>query len=127
MKKMAQDIREMVNEFEKQRQTLMSVSMQKQQMQANINGLDISLKELENTKESKVFKAAGAILVSRDTKEVKKELAEQKENTELRMKTLDKQEKNLVEKLNTLKTQIEAAAKTPASSSPDTTVISSKK
>ena len=127
MKKMAQDIREMVNEFEKQRQTLMSVSMQKQQMQANINGLDISLKELENTKEAKVFKAAGAILVSRDTKEVKKELAEQKENTELRLKTMEKQEKNLVEKLNTLKTQIEAAAKSSSSSGPDTTVISSKK
>lgn len=124
---MAQDIREMVNEFEKQRQTLMSVSMQRQQLQAIINGLDISLKELENTKESKVFKAAGAILVSRDTKEVKKELAEQKENNELRMKTLDKQEKNLVEKLNTLKTQIESAAKSPASTSGDTTVISSKK
>jgi prefoldin beta subunit len=124
---MVQDIREMVNEFEKQRQMLMSVSMQKQQLQASINGLEISLKELENTKESKVFKAAGAILVSRDTKEVKKELAEQKESTELRMKTLDKQEKNLVEKLNTLKTQIETAAKTPDSSAGDATVISSKK
>jgi prefoldin beta subunit len=107
---MVQDIREMVNEFEKQRQTLMSVSMQKQQMQANINGLEISLKELENTKESKVYKAAGAILVSRDTKEVKKELEEQKESTELRFKTMEKQEKNLVEKLNTLKSQIETAA-----------------
>ena len=53
--------REMVNEFEKQRQMLMSVSMQKQQMQANINGLEVSLKELENTKETKVYKAAGAI------------------------------------------------------------------
>ncbi len=124
---MAQDIREMVNEFEKQRQMLMSVSMQKQQMQSNINGLEISLKELENTKESKVFKAAGAILVSRDTKEVKKELAEQKENTELRMKTMEKQEKNLVEKLNTLKSQIEAAAKPSSGKAGDTTVISSKK
>lgn len=108
---MAQDIREMVNEFEKQRQTLMSVSMQKQQMQANMNGLELSLKELENTKETKVFKAAGAILVSRDVKDVKKELEDQKESTELRFKTMEKQEKGLVEKLNALKTQIETAAK----------------
>lgn len=122
-----QDIREMVNDFERQRQMLMSVTMQKQQLQASINGLDISLKELENTKESKVFKAAGAILVSRDTKEVKKEIADQKESNELRLKTVEKQEKNLVEKLNTLKTQIETAAKSSESKSGDTTVISSKK
>lgn len=125
---MAQDIREMVNEFEKQRQMLMSVTMQKQQLQVNINGLGVSLKELENTKESKVYKAAGAILVSRDTKEVKKELEEQKENSELRLKTMEKQEKNLVEKLNTLKTEIETAAKpTSSNMGGDATVISSKK
>lgn len=106
-----QDVREMINEFEKQRQMLMSVSMQKQQMQATLNGLDLSLKELENTKETTVYKAAGAILVSRNAKEVKKELEEQKESTELRMKTMEKQEKNLVDKLNTLKSEIEAAAK----------------
>ncbi len=122
---MAQDIREMVNEFEKQRQMLMSVSMQKQQLQTSINGLEVSLKELENTKEEKVYKVAGSILVSRATKEVKKELEELKENQSLRLKTMDKQEKGLMEKLTTLRTQIESTAK--PSQPGDATVISSKK
>lgn len=125
MEKMAQDIREMVNEFEKQRQMLMSVSMQKQQLQTSINGLEVSLKELENTKEEKVYKVAGSILVSRATKEVKKELEELKENQSLRLKTMDKQEKGLMEKLTTLRTQIESTAK--PSQPGDATVISSKK
>ncbi len=123
-----QDIREMVSEFEKQRQMLMSVTMQKQQLQASVQGIELSLKELENTKEEKVYKAAGNILVSREKKEVKVELEEMKENHALRVKTMEKQEKNLVEKLNTLKSQIESSAKGPvAVPTGDATVISSKK
>ena len=125
---MVQDIREMVSDFEKQRQMLMSVSVQKQQLQSSIQGIELSLKELENTKEEKVYKAAGTILVSRDKNEVKKELEEMKENNGLRLKTMEKQEKNLVDKLNSLKGQIESSAKGPSpSGSGDATVISSKK
>jgi prefoldin beta subunit len=128
---MAEDIRTKVAEFEKQRMTLMNVSVQRQQLQALLNGLGKSLTELENTKETTVYKAAGNILVLRDKKEVEKELKDQKESQELRLKTLEKQEKSLVEKLNVLKSQIEASAapapeqeKAPA---PDGTVITSDK
>ena len=123
------DIREMVMEFEKQRQSLLNISMQKQQLQASVNGITKTLEELDNSKEEKVYKAIGNIMILREKKEVKIELEELKETQSLHMKTMEKQEKSLVEKLNTLKTQIEstAGASVPAPKEGDATVISSKK
>ncbi|MEK6970898.1 MAG: prefoldin subunit [archaeon] len=120
------DIREKIMEFEKQRQLLMSMTHQKQQLEASVNGLGKSLEELDKTTEEKVYKAAGAILVLRDAKEVRKELEELKENQSLRMKTLDKQEKSLVDKLNALRVEIESSA-APQTVNPGNTVISPKK
>ncbi len=124
------DIREKIVEFERQRQTLLSVNMQKQQLEVSVNGLTKALEELSNSKEEKAYKAAGNILVAKDRKELVKELEELKETQSLRVKTLDKQEKSLVEKLNKLKTEIESQAGKAAAApilGEGATVISSKK
>lgn len=122
------DIRERIMEFERQRQTLVSISMQKQQLESSLQGIDKTLEELENTKEEKVYKVVGNILLLRDKKEVKKELEDTKETQSLRLKTVEKQEKTMVEKLNTLRSDIETEAGKPApTGKSDTTVISSKK
>lgn len=120
------EIREKIMEFEKQRQMLMNITMQKQQLEASVNALGKSLEELAKTDEAKVYKAAGAIMVLRDAKEVKQELEDMKESQSLRAKTLDKQEKTLVDKLNALRVEIEASA-APQTVKPDNTVISPKK
>lgn len=134
------DIREKIMEFEQQRQSLMNVGMQKQQLQSSVSGLEKALDELSRSKEEKVYKAVGNILILRDAKEVAKELEELKETQSLRLKTMDKQEKNLMEKLTSLKSQIELEAannpqggapspqvRAPAPKGGDATVISSKK
>lgn len=122
------DIREKVMEFERQRQSLVTISMQKQQLENSLSGITKTLEELENTKEEKVYKAVGNILILRDRKEVVKELEESKETQSLRLKTTEKQEKILVDKLNAMRSEIEAeAGKAAPSSKGDATVISSKK
>ncbi len=129
-----QNIQQQIVEFEKQRQLLMNISLQKQQLQASLSGAEQSLKELSNTKEEKVFKIIGNILIQKDTKEVAKELEESKESTSLRLKTVEKQEENLLTKLNALRQSIESAAKSmnagPAGAASnvqgDKTVLSSK-
>ncbi len=109
-----------IMEFERSRNQLLNVSAQKQQLQAQSAALKSALDELEKTKEKKVYKAAGNILVLKDTAEVKKETKESKESLDLRIKTLQKQEDSLVNKLNTLKKDIES--KLPGAAAPEAEV-----
>ncbi len=69
-----------IAEFEKNRAQLMNVSAQKQQMQMQSMALKQALDELTKTKEKKVFKAVGNILIQQETTVVKKELKEKQES-----------------------------------------------
>ena len=105
---MAEDIQQKVMEFERNRNQLLGVSAQKQQLQLQSQTFKVTLEELEKTKEKQVYKAVGNILLLSDTVKVKKELKEKKESADLRLKTLQKQEESLVNKLNKLKSDTEA-------------------
>ncbi|MDO8624773.1 MAG: prefoldin subunit [Candidatus Diapherotrites archaeon] len=106
---MTQDIEKQksVAEFSRTRDQLISISTQKQQYVMQSATLRMSIDELEKTSEKKVHKAVGNILVLVDTVTAKKELEEQKETTDLRIKTMQKQEDAMVQKLNKLKSSIE--------------------
>ena len=95
-------------EFERSRSQLFTVSAQKQQAQMQSSALQQALDELVKTKEKRVYKAVGNILIQTDTPIMKKELEDKKESTDLRVKTLQKQEDSLVNKLNKLKSEIES-------------------
>jgi len=97
-------------QFEQSRNQLLNVSGQKQQFQTQSLTLEKALEELEKTTEKKVYKAVGNILILSDTQETKKELEETKETLDLRIKTLQKQEDVLVQKLNKIRAQIEGTA-----------------
>ncbi|MBU0636229.1 prefoldin subunit [Candidatus Micrarchaeota archaeon] len=94
-------------QFEQSRNQLMGVSGQKQQLQAQTNLLGKSLEELDKTTEKKVYKAVGNILILSDVIQTKKELKETKESIDLRVKTLQKQEDILVQKLNKIRAKIQ--------------------
>ena len=104
---MAEPNQQDLAEFENNRAQLMNVSAQKQQLQLHSNGLGLAIAELEKSKEKKVYKAIGSVLILSDALAAKKELEDQKESAELRLKTLQKQEDSLLDKLNKLKSQIE--------------------
>ena len=70
-----------------------------------------ALEELGKTKEKRVYKAVGNILIQEDTLKVKKDLEEKKTSVDLRLKTLQKQEDSLINKLNKLKSELEAGSK----------------
>jgi len=95
-------------EFEKNRQLLANVSAQKQQLKVQSGILKVSLEELKSTKEKTVLKVVGNILISKDTKEMEKEVKENQEIVDLKIKTLDKQEEITLKKLNSLKAQLES-------------------
>lgn len=101
------DISASIAEFEKTRTQLMSISSQKNQLQAQSESLAKSVEELKATKEEKVYKAAGNIMILTDAKKALKDVEDQKESVDLRFKTIEKQETNLIDKLNKLKMEIE--------------------
>ncbi|MDD3177943.1 MAG: prefoldin subunit [Candidatus ainarchaeum sp.] len=87
----------MVNTYKQQ---LMFVSQQKQQLQFQINILDSSIKELEKTSEKRVFKGVGNIFIMTDKTDVLKQTKDSKETVELKLKKLEKQESEIIKKLN---------------------------
>ena len=110
--------RGMILEFERNRQMLMGISQQKQQVAMQLEMVDASLEEIAKTKEKTVYKVVGNVLFQKDTKEMEKELKEKKEIFDLRMKTVEKQEDNLVKKLNSIRAKIEGE-KAPAEEEKD--------
>lgn len=105
-----QELQEKLVEFERGRGQLSMLSSQKQQLETQREMLGESSKELEKSTEKKVFKAMGALLIQKETADVKKELNDQVESIELRLKSVAKQESTLVEKLNKLRVEIESSA-----------------
>ncbi len=100
-----------LREFESYRNQLFLISDQRKQVDFQVAAVDLAVKELEKTKEKKVFKAIGNVLISEDRSKVLKELKEQKETLETRLKSFERQEKKLAEKLESLKMKIDAATK----------------
>ena len=105
------DMNKAIQEFERGRAQLSAIESQGQSLTIQSQILGDALAELKDTKEKKVYKAVGNILILTDVKKVEKELSEQKETVDLRQKTVKKQEEAMLDKLNKLKSEIEAEQK----------------
>jgi len=99
--------RELVMNFERNRQMLANIMQQKQQYNIQVEVIGASLDELKDTKEKTVMKIVGNIMVSKTVADMKKELEEQKASFDLRLKTLEKQEETTMTKLNSIKAKLE--------------------
>ena len=82
--------------FQQQMQTVL---LQKESLNMQNMEIDKALEELNKTGHDDVYKAVGPILIKSTKKELDKELSERKETIELRLKSLQKQENRLKEKL----------------------------
>src|SRR3989344_1476954 len=77
-----------------------SILIQKEAMKAQNMELEKALEELGNTKDGEeVYKAVGPILVKSTKSELVKEMKEKSEMIDVRLKSLDKQEEKIREKL----------------------------
>jgi len=86
-------------------QNLNNIIMQKQTFQMQLMENDNALNELEKTKKD-AYKIVGTIMVSSNKEDLKKELNEQKEILDLRIKSLEKQEKNFKEKAEDIQKEV---------------------
>ena len=74
-------------------QNLQNMLVQKQSFQIQLMELESALNEIEGVKEA--FKIVGNIMISTKKAELSKDLGERKETTELRIKSIEKQENEL--------------------------------
>ena len=92
------------------------VATQKIQLEAQVKELERTVQELEKTTDdSAVYKNVGSLLIQvKDRAGLVSELKEQKETAEVRVKTLDRQDKHLRERHQSLQQQITQALQGPA-------------
>jgi prefoldin beta subunit len=105
------EIQKNVLEFEQQRSQLMSLGAQRQQLQLQVTAYKQALEELGKSKEKRVLKNVGPVLIGASMEDVKKELSEKIESLELRAKTVGSQEQTVSGKMSKLKHAVESEMK----------------
>ncbi len=101
---------EKIQELQLLQQRLSLFAAQKQQFQLQLIESDGALAELEIAKPP-VYKAVGELLVEKPISDLKKELAEKREEFELRIKTVEKQEAKSRERAQELQKEVVASMK----------------
>ena len=109
MNNLSPQLQNQVVQFQQIQQQLQSVSSQKVQMDAQKKEVERTLEELEKAK-GDVFRSVGSLLIKVDDKEaLKTELTDAAETIDIRVKALDRQEKTLREKYQSLQETINKA------------------
>jgi prefoldin beta subunit len=115
--KVSPQIQEQIAQYQSVQQQIQVTTAQKLQIQAKVKELEMGLKELDKSEGKKIYKSIGMLLVEVDDKgALKKELEELKESYDLRVKTLERQEKRLSEQFQVLHEQLSKAFGAPAAS-----------
>jgi len=85
-------------------QNVQSLMFQKQAFQMELSETQAAMKEMANSEE--VYKIVGQLMVKSDAKKIKEELESKEKLLDLRIKSLDKQESEFLEKLEELKKEV---------------------
>ncbi len=86
-------------------QNIQNFLLQKQTFQSQLLEVDNALEELEKTK-GQAYKIVGAIMISSEKEDLKKELDGKKEILDLRIKTIEKQENNLRDRASKIQSEV---------------------
>ncbi|HKW42868.1 MAG TPA: prefoldin subunit beta [Thermoplasmata archaeon] len=122
MKDISPQIQNQIAQYQNLQQQLQVLGSQRVQLEAKLREIEGTLEELSKiSKETPVYKSIGMLLVRQEDRDaLKKELEEHKETLTIRVKSLQKQEKALSERYESLASKIQAAlgtSQTPAESS----------
>ena len=100
-----------IAQFQQVQQQLQQILNQKFRMEAQLKEMDLTIDELKKTPtDSPVYKNVGALMIKVSDREgLLKEIEDDKETAEVRVKSLDRQEKMLREKYALMQDQISKA------------------
>lgn len=101
---MSKETEQRIAQLQLMEQSLQNLMVQKQQFQAQLMEIESALEELAKT--DSAYKIVGNIMVKNTKEELDKDLKSKKEMIEIRIKTLEKQEKQIKEKVSTTKEEV---------------------
>ncbi len=111
MPEMTDETKNMVMQFQTYQQQLQSILIQKESMKLQDLEIQKALEELNATKQKTAYKITGSIMINKPVEEIKKELDENKELVGVRIKSLEKTEEKLNDKLKELQTKLKEVMK----------------
>jgi prefoldin beta subunit len=89
-------------------QQLRNVVLQKEALKIQVNEIESALEELKKTEEETVYKVVGNIMVKKKKDEVEKELNEIKEDSELKISSLENFEKDLIKRIKGIEEKLKS-------------------
>ena len=111
MDEMSPKLQNQIAQFQQLQQQLQTVMSQKIRMDAMLKEMEMTIEELKKAPaETTVYKSVGSLMIKvADTPALLKEIEDDKETTEIRVKSLDRQEKMLKEKFQSVQEQLNRA------------------
>jgi prefoldin beta subunit len=105
-------IQQKIAQFQALQQQGQAVSSQKVQMELQLKDVEHGIEELKKLKkDAEVYKSIGSLLIKKNKTKINAELKERKETLGLRIKTLEKQEKDIQSKLMEMQNEIQSSIK----------------
>lgn len=105
--KLTPETQQMLIELQTFQQQMQTIIMQKESLNIQNTEIARALEELKKSTTEDVYKAVGPILIKSTKKDLDKELTEKKEIIDLRLKSLQKQEDRIKEKLKEVQGKFE--------------------
>lgn len=99
---------QLLKKYEQTIEELRGIALTTQQLKSRLLEIEKTLKELEKSEEDYVFKAMGNILFRTTKEEVIKELNDEKEVIEIKLKEFERKEKLLRERAKSLERQLKS-------------------
>lgn len=111
MDEISPKLQNQIAQFQQLQQQLQNVLQQKFRMEAQLKELEMTMEELKKAgSETPVYKNVGSLMIAvKDKEGLLKEIEDDKETAEIRVKTLDRQEKMFREKYQVMQDQISKA------------------
>ena len=100
------EINRKIQDLQVYEQNLQSLLMQRQAVQVDFNEINNALGELQKSGDE-VYKMLGGIMIRSDKKSLMNELEEKKKIGEIRIQSLEKQEKSIEEKAESLRSEVQ--------------------
>ncbi|MDO8623397.1 MAG: prefoldin subunit beta [archaeon] len=102
---MAKESEQKVQELQFLEQNFQNILLQKQAFELELGETNSAMEELETSNEE-VYKIIGQLMIKTEKNKVKNDLSQKLKLIELRIKTLDKQEKSINDRIEIIKKEI---------------------